>query len=112
MLTFRLASAAPRKGDYLLTLLVRAPAPTGSHKIRMHDVVLSPGIAFGKGWGRFDVQSTIGANLPTADTASLGRQFLWNTASASIALGNFYLKSGQKGARRTQGWLSFYVTQS
>jgi hypothetical protein len=37
-------------------------------------------MAFGKGWGRFDVQSTLGVNLPAGDTAKLGRQVLWNTA--------------------------------
>jgi hypothetical protein len=42
--------------------------------------VLSPTLAFGKGWRRFDVQSTLGANLPAGDTARLGRQLLWNTA--------------------------------
>ncbi len=80
MLKFRLASAAAKEGDYLLALLLGATLPTGSFSIGMHEAVLSPGIAFGKGWGRLDVQSTIGANFPTGDTAKLGRQFLWNTA--------------------------------
>ena len=80
MLKFRLASAPRAEGDYLLTLLIGATVPTGSQALGMHDAVLSPGIAFGKGWGRFDVQSTIGANLPTGDTSRLGRQILWNTA--------------------------------
>jgi hypothetical protein len=80
MLKFRLASAPPGEGDYILTLLIGATVPTGSQALGMHDAVLSPGIAFGKGWGRFDVQSTIAPNLPTGDTSRLGRQFLWNTA--------------------------------
>jgi hypothetical protein len=80
MLKFRLASAARGEGDYLLTLLMSASVPTGSRAIGMHDAVLSPGIAFGKGWGRFDVQSTVGPTLPTGDTARLGRQLIWNTA--------------------------------
>ncbi len=46
----------------------------------MHDAVLSPAVALGKGWGKFDVQSTIGMNLPTGDTTRLGRQFVWNAA--------------------------------
>jgi hypothetical protein len=41
--------------------------------------VLTPTMAFGKGWGRFDVQSTLGVNLPAGDSAKLGRQLLWNT---------------------------------
>jgi hypothetical protein len=78
MLKFRLASAGPREGDYLVTLLLSATVPTGSNRTR--DAVVSPGIAFGKGWGKFDIQSTVGANLPSGDTAALGRQLLSNTA--------------------------------
>src|SRR5229473_3278090 len=37
-------------------------------------------LVFGKGWRRFDVQSTLGVNLPAGGTAKLGRQLLWNTA--------------------------------
>jgi hypothetical protein len=82
MLKFRLAAAGPREGDYLLTLLLHATVPAGPSAVRgaMRDAVISPGIAFGKGWGRFDVQSTLGGNLPTGDTAALGRQLISNTA--------------------------------
>jgi hypothetical protein len=45
----------------------------------MHDAVVTPGVALGKGWKRFDVQSTIGSTFPTGDTARIGRQFLWDT---------------------------------
>jgi hypothetical protein len=78
MLKFGLAAAGPREGDYLLTLLLGATVPAGSNALR--DAVLSPGIAFGKGWGKIDVQSTLGANLPTGDTRALGQQLLSNTA--------------------------------
>ena len=80
MLKFRIASAAQSEGNYLLTFLLSATAPTGSHRYGAGDAVLSPTLAFGKGWGRFDAQSTMGANLPAADTAKLGRQLQWNTA--------------------------------
>ena len=80
MLKVRLASAPLGQGDYLLTLIVSATVPTGSQAVGMHDAVLYPSIAVGKGWGRFDVQSTVGPNLPTGDTNRLGRQLLWNTA--------------------------------
>jgi hypothetical protein len=66
MLKFRIASAAT--------------APTGSHRYGSGDGVLTPTMAFGKGWGNFDVQSTVGMNLPTGDTVKLGRQVMWNTA--------------------------------
>jgi hypothetical protein len=78
MVKFQLASAARGEGDYLLTVLLSATIPGGSNS--MADAVLSPTIAFGKGWGKIDVQSTFGGNFPTADTAALGRQLLSNTA--------------------------------
>ena len=80
MLKFRIASAERSEGDFLLTFILGATAPTGSHRYGAGDAVLSPTLAFGKGWRRFDVQSTFGANLPAGDTARLGRQLLWNTA--------------------------------
>jgi hypothetical protein len=80
MLKFRLASAQRGEGNYLLTFILGATAPTGSHRYGAGDAVLTPTLALGKGWGRFDVQCTFGANLPTGDTAKLGRQLQWNTA--------------------------------
>ncbi|HEX8837663.1 MAG TPA: hypothetical protein VF748_12055 [Candidatus Acidoferrum sp.] len=80
MLKFRIASAERSEGDFLLTFILGATAPSGSHRYGVGDAVLSPTLAFGKGWRRFDVQSTLGANLPAGDTARLGRQLLWNTA--------------------------------
>ena len=114
MLKVRLASAAPKEGNYLVTLLLSATAPTGSHAVGMHHAVLSPGIALGKGWGKFDVQSTLGANLPTGDIAGLGRQFLSNTAfqyrAASKLWPEFEVNSTSfvagKNAGETQAFLT------
>jgi len=80
MLKFRVASAQSGEGNYLLTFIMGATVPTGSRRYGAVDGVLMPTIAFGKGWGRFDVQSTLGANLPTGHTTKLGRQLQWNTA--------------------------------
>ena len=80
MLKFRIASAERSEGNYLLTFILGAMAPTGSHRYGAGEAVLTPTLAFGKGWKRFDVQSTLGANLPAGDTAKLGRQLQWNTA--------------------------------
>jgi hypothetical protein len=80
MLKFRVSSAERTEGNYLVTFLLAATAPTGSHRYGAGDAVLTPTMALGKGWRRFDVQSTLGVNLPAGDTAKLGRQLLWNTA--------------------------------
>jgi len=80
MLKFRMASAKRSEGDYLLTFILAATAPTGSRRYGSGDGVMTPTLAFGKGWKSFDLQSTLGVNLPVEDTAKLGRQVLWNTA--------------------------------
>lgn len=79
-LKFRIASAEPSEGNYLLTFILAATAPTGSHRYGAGDGTVTPTIAAGKGFGRFEVQSTFGANLPTGNTTKLGRQLQWNTA--------------------------------
>jgi hypothetical protein len=80
MLKFRISSAERAEGNYLVTFLLAATAPTGSHRYGAGEAVVTPTMAFGKGWRRFDVQSTLGVNLPAGDTSKLGRQVLWNTA--------------------------------
>jgi hypothetical protein len=90
MLKFRIASGAYNHGNYLLTFLLGATAPTGAHRYGADAAVLTPALAFGKGWGRFNAQSTLGANLPTGDTAKLGRQLQWNTAFQYRAFGKLW----------------------
>jgi hypothetical protein len=79
MLKFRVASANASNGDYLVTLLLSATVPTASRPNGLGAAVLTPTLAMGKGWRRFDVQTTFGANLPASDTQRLGKQLLWNT---------------------------------
>jgi hypothetical protein len=88
MAKFRIAAAAPKEGNYLLTLLFNATVPGGASATK--DAVLSPGIAAGKGWGNFDVQTTLSGNLPTGDLATIGRQLLSNTAFQYRILGKLY----------------------
>ena len=79
MIKIRLASANVDDGNYLVTFLLSATAPTGPQPNGAGAAVLTPTLALGKGWGHFDVQTTFGANLPAADTQRLGKQLLWNT---------------------------------
>lgn len=78
MMKVGLAAAGQGEGDYLVTLLLSASVPGGSSSMR--DAVISPGIALGKGWRNFDVQTTLAGNLPTGDIAAIGRQLVSNTA--------------------------------
>jgi hypothetical protein len=52
--------------------------PTGDHKNGALHPVITPTMAYGKGFGNFDLQGTFGVALPTADTTLLGRNYVWN----------------------------------
>ena len=75
-LKFRISAGERSEGNYLLTFILAVTAPTGSHRYGAGDAVLMPTLAFGKGYRRFDAQSTFGGNLPAGDTEKLQ----WNTA--------------------------------
>lgn len=79
MVKVRLAAANASNGDYLVTFLLSAAAPTAARPNGVGAGVLTPTLALGKGWRQFDAQTTFGINLPAADTQRLGRQFVWNT---------------------------------
>lgn len=79
MVKFRISSASVSEGNYLVTFLLSATAPTGPRPNGAGAGVLTPTLAAGKGWGPLDVQTTLGGNLPEADSERLGRQVLWNT---------------------------------
>src|SRR5258708_14361406 len=79
-LKFRIASAAPREGNYLLTFILSATVPTGAHRYGTGDAVLTPTLAAGKRCGKFEAQSTFGAALPAGRTAQIGRGMQRSTA--------------------------------
>jgi hypothetical protein len=80
LLKYRYLSGSAGHGNYDLSAFLSSTIPTGSYKNGSLDPTVSPNVGFGKGIGIFDVQSTLGASLPVADTAKLGRTILWNTA--------------------------------
>ena len=80
---FRIASGNAQHGCYTLSAFALATVPTGSAKNGSTDASIAPTLGAGKGFGRFDVQSTLGATLPTGKPAitTAGRPILWNTAA-------------------------------
>jgi hypothetical protein len=55
--------------------------PTGSYKNGTAVSTLTPTVFSGKGFGRFAVQSNLGAVLPTSSTTTVGRTVTWNTTA-------------------------------
>jgi len=80
LMKYRIFARNEQQGNAILTAFFGGSIPTGSYKNGSEEAVLHPTLAGGKGFGRFDVQSTLGANLPVANSDKLGRSIAWNTA--------------------------------
>lgn len=78
---YRILSANEKHGNYMLSAQVNATIPTGSYSNGSTDAAVNPALLAGKGFGRFDIISTLGGSLPTGDTNKLGRSIAWNTAA-------------------------------
>jgi hypothetical protein len=78
---YRFLSANEKNGNYMLSAQVVATIPTGSYSNGSTDASVSPTLLGGKGFGKFDVISSLGGTLPTGDTTKLGRSVAWNTTA-------------------------------
>lgn len=90
LVKYRLLSANEEKGNSIVTAFLGVSVPTGTNHNGALNAIITPTIAAGKGWGRFDVQSTLGVNLPVGHTAVLGRPVLSNTAFQYRILGRIF----------------------
>lgn len=80
LLKYRFLGGNEQKGNYSVSAALAGSAPTGSYKNGAADGTLTPTLFGGKGFGSFDVQTSVGESLPTGHTRSLGRPIAWNTA--------------------------------
>jgi hypothetical protein len=55
---YRMFAGNEEHGSYILTMFLAATVPTGTASNGAKGGVITPTIAAGKGWGKFDVQST------------------------------------------------------
>jgi hypothetical protein len=78
LVKYRLLSANEEHGNYILTAFLGWSLPTGQFSNGALHPVITPTIAYGKGFGNLDLQGTLGVALPTADTSSVGRVIAWN----------------------------------
>ena len=72
LLKYRIAAANEENGNYIVTAFLGLAVPTGQHEITTDHYTVTPTIALGKGWGDFDVQSTLGISVPDDGTAAAG----------------------------------------
>lgn len=78
---YRILSANEKNGNYILTASFGGTIPTGTYKNGSLSATLTPTLAGGKGWGRFDVESTLGGVLPVDSVQKVGRIIAWNTVA-------------------------------
>jgi len=88
LLKYRIAAGDQSHGNYSVSFALSGTVPTGTYSNGSLAGSISPTLCAGKGFGRFDVQSTAGAIFPTGDTAKLGRIVVWNTVG-QYQLGKF-----------------------
>ena len=117
---YRILSANQKQGNYALSMQLVATIPTGAHTNGSTDASISPTLLAGKGFGRFDVISSIGATLPTGDTLKLGRSIAWNT-TAQYHMGKYLWPEieanatyflGGKNDGRSQNFITPGITTS
>ena len=85
-LKYRFLSRNEEHGKAILTGFLGGSIPTGTYKNGSISAVVTPTLAGGKGWGKFDVQATLGGTLPTSSVNKLGRTVVSNTAFQYHAL--------------------------
>jgi hypothetical protein len=79
---YRILSGNAEHGDYILTAFLGFTFPTGNNNNTNHYEITTPTLAFGKGFGKFDIQSTFGVSIPSIGGLHRGpgTPILWNTA--------------------------------
>ena len=80
MMKYRFFARNEQKGNAILTGFLAGSIPTGTYKNGAASALVTPTLAAGKGWGKFDVQSTLAGALPVNSVNTLGRAILSNTA--------------------------------
>jgi hypothetical protein len=75
---YRIFSRNEEHGNAILTAFFAATIPTGKNANGSCCAVVTPTLAGGKGWGNFDVESTLGGSLPISNAKGLGHTIAWN----------------------------------
>jgi hypothetical protein len=90
MTKVRILAGNHEKGDYALTVFLSLSFPTASYRNGSPHPVITPTVAGGKGLGDFVYQGTFGSDLPSTQTAILGRRLILNNAFQYRRWGKFW----------------------
>ncbi|HUZ96376.1 MAG TPA: hypothetical protein VMU57_15845 [Edaphobacter sp.] len=78
---YRPFAGGAEQGNYSTSFQVAATGATGSYKNGTARTTINPTLILGKGFGRFDVQSSLGGTLPVGSVHTIGRTIVWNTVA-------------------------------
>jgi hypothetical protein len=79
-LKYRFFARNEQHGSAILTGFLAGSIPTGTYKNGSSSAIVTPTLAGGKGWGKFDFQATLAGTLPVNSVNTLGRTIVSNTA--------------------------------
>jgi hypothetical protein len=79
-LKYRFLARNEQHGNAILTGFLAGSIPTGVYKNGSSSAIVTPTLAGGKGWGKFDFQSTLGGAFPVNSVNIVGRTMVSNTA--------------------------------
>lgn len=81
ILKYRFAASTAEQHNYMASFQVAGVGATGSYKNGSARNSINPTLIAGKGFGKFDVQSSLGGTLPTGSISAIGRTIVWNTVA-------------------------------
>ena len=90
LVKYRMLSANEEQGNYIVTAFLSSSFPTGTNRNGQPRSIVTPTLAFGKGWGDFDLQGTVGAAEPVGMTTIIGRTYTWNQAVQAHVLSKLW----------------------
>lgn len=102
IMKYRPFAANEKHGNYSTLAQVAFSVPTGSYKNGVAASTITPTVAAGKGIGRFDVQSSLGAVLPTSSAKAIGKTIQWNTV-AQYKVGKYFWPEAEVNASYFKG---------
>lgn len=89
VLKYRPFAGGAESGNYSTAFQIAGTGATGSYKNGAPRTTINPTLILGKGFGRFDVQSSLGGTLPVGSVHAIGRTIVWN-AVAQYQVGRIF----------------------
>lgn len=83
---YRIVARNEEHGSAILTAFLGGSIPTGTYRNGATSAIVTPTLAGGKGWGKFDVQSTLAGTFPVNGVNLVGRTIVSNSAFQYHAL--------------------------